>query len=119
MTREHPKPDQPTHADLWEEIRTVERDLKRLVLGVAGGISLAGFSAFLTVWQDATEAAQIVGGVSAQVSHNVAAVAEALESQRRVEQGLAEINRYLREDSREQREALQQHVRSGHPGGRP
>lgn len=38
MARDTQKPDQPSHADLWEEIRTVERDLKRLVLGVAGGM---------------------------------------------------------------------------------
>ena len=94
----------------------MERDMKRWMVGAVSGMSLAGFGAFAAVWQDAAQSAQIVGGVATQVQHNVTAVREALESQRRVEAGLAEINRYLREDSREQRDAMQQHIRTGHPG---
>lgn len=111
------QPQQPvTHEDLWQEIRTVERDLKRLVISVAGGLSLAGFGAFAAVWQDSAQSAQIVGSVATQVQSNARTVEAAIESQRRVEAGLAEINRYLREDGREQRESLQQHIRAGHPG---
>lgn len=105
-----------THEDLREEIRAVERDMKRWVIGAVGSLSIVGFGAFAAVWKDASDTAAVIGGVSAQVSHNVDAVRESLESQRRVEAGLSEINRYLREDSREQRDAMQQHIRTGHPG---
>lgn len=110
------QPEPVTHEDLWQEIRKVERDLTRRMIAAASAMILTGFGAFAAVWQDSAQSAQIVGSVAAQVQNNARAVELAIESQRRVESGLSEINRYLREDGREQRESLQQHIRTGHPG---
>lgn len=114
-----PKPEAVSHDDLWKEIKAVERDMKRWVVGAVGALATIGFGAFATMWKDAADAARQVGSVAAQVQHNVNGLADALESQRRVEASISEINRFLREDSREQRESMSDHVRSMHHQGTP
>ena len=88
--------------------------MKRFVLSAVGGVILAGFSGFAAVWKDAGDSRQVLGAVAGEVQSNADAVKVAIESQRRVEDKLGEINRFLREDAKEQREMMGDHIKTMH-----
>lgn len=109
-------PQSPTHEDLWKEIRNVERQMRIWVTGAIGSMCVIGFGAFAAVWKDQGEQRELMGAVTEKVVTNGKAVETAMLSQGRVEARLDEIARFLREDSREQRDNLSDHVRTMHPG---
>lgn len=111
-------PQNPTHEDLWREIRNVERQMRIWVTGAIGSMSLVAFTAFAAVWKDQGDQRQVLGSVTQRVEANGKVVETAIASQSRVEARLDEIARFLREDSREQRENLSDHVRTMHDGSR-
>ena len=106
------KPEHVSHDDLWDEIAAV----RKFALGLAGSGLLLGLAGFGWVAQMENDHAADVGQVQARVGSNAEQVESAMASQQRIEARLDEIARFLREDSREQREVMQDHVRSMHGG---
>jgi hypothetical protein len=108
------RPEHVTHEDLWEEIRLVERSGRDLVLKITGAGILLGLSGMVYVWQSEARAVEAITRVEERVEANSQQVQAAMDSQERIESGLSEISRYMREDGREQREAMNDHIRSEH-----
>ena len=92
----------------------MERTGKDFVLKIAGAGILLGLSGMVYVWQSEASTVAAVVRVEERVDANARQVRDAMESQARIEAGLSEIGRYMREDGREQREALNEHVRTQH-----
>lgn len=97
------KPEAVTHDDLWQEIGAV----RTLALTLAGSAFLLGLAGFAWV-------AQVVQAATSEVAGAKSHVNATAESQKKVEERLDEIVRFLREDSREQREAMHEHIRQMH-----
>ena len=108
------RPEHVTHEDLWEYIRSVEQQGREFVLKIAGSALLLGIAGAGYVWQSETAAVEAITRVEERVEANSQQVRAAMASQDRIEAGLSEIGRYMREDGREQREAMSEHVRSQH-----
>ena len=104
------KPEHVSHDDLWDEIAAV----RKFALGLAGSGLLLGIGGFAWVAQTETHHAKNVGAVEARVEANAEQVRSAIGGQQRIEARLDEIARYLREDSREQRDTMQDHLRTMH-----
>lgn len=116
MARDTQKPDQPSHEDLWNEIRGLERQMRVWVASAIGSMAAVGFAAFAAVWQESGDQRMVLGAVTQKVEANSKIVEGAIASQARVEQRLDEIARFLREDSREQRGMITDHVKTMHSG---
>ena len=107
-------PPNPTHEDLWNEIRGLERQMRVWVVSAIGSMAAVGFAAFAAVWQESGDQRMVLGSVVQKVESNGKIVEGAIASQARVEVRLDEIARFLREDSKETRTMMTDHVKTLH-----
>lgn len=84
------------------------------VVSAIGSMAVVAFGAFAAVWKDAGDQRMIIGAVTQKVEANGKIVEGAIASQARVETRLDEIARFLREDSKEQRTMMTDHIKTMH-----
>ena len=113
--------EQTTHGDLLDKITEIESKVEASIEGLrhelfwaavkVGGIAVPVFAAImLWVWGVIREQAALNGELRARMNSTEQVFEHSKQSQARIEMRLDEINRYIREDSRELRDALSRHI---------
>lgn len=101
-----------THGDIITKVEQAGNDIKRLFRLVAAGIPFVAGS-FIWIWSAHANQQAFNADINARTQGNSKSYEEARQAQARIESRLDEIQRFLREDSRELREEIRQHMR-GH-----
>ena len=105
------KPVAVSHDDLWEEIQAVEKRAQDRFKGVLLFVVPLALSGFVWTWNSYAGQQAFNADINARTQGNQKSYTEARETQHRIEQRLDEIQKFLREDSREMREALREHIK--------
>jgi hypothetical protein len=101
-----------SHKQLYDKMVAHERRFNQILTFAASTMVPATIGAFIWIWSTHSAQAAFNAGIKVRVENAAATYVEARESQKRVESRLDEINRFLREDSRELRDELNAHIRS-------
>ena len=112
-----------THRQLYDKLATHEDKMaahekrfnQTIMLAMSTPVPLVA-AAFIWIWSTHSAQAAFNAGMRARIDSTAQTYQEARNAQQRVEIRLDEINRFLREDSRELREQLNAHIREARDG---
>lgn len=99
-----------THGDIIAKVEQAGLDIKRLFRLMVICLPLLA-SSFIWVWNAYAGQQAFNADINARVQGNSKSYEEARATQARIESRLDEIQRFLREDSRELREEMRNHTR--------
>ena len=104
-----------THKQIWDKISESEEMVRRWFLKAAAIMIPLVLSGFIWTWNSYANQQAFNADINARMLGNTNSYNEARAAQQRIEQRLDEIQRFLREDSREIRETIKDHAAShGH-----
>ena len=102
----------PTHADIMEKIERQEKKMEDWFIRLIASIVPLAIGAIIWSWSTHADQLAFNADVNARVQGNQETFKEARANQERIARQLEEIYRFMREDSKELREALGEHIRS-------
>jgi hypothetical protein len=106
----------PTHADIMEKIERHENKVEswfiRLIASLVSIFIPIIVGTGIWVWSTHADQLAVNADINARVYGNMQAYQEARANQERIANKLEEIYRFMREDSKEQRQVLFDHIKA-------